>query len=161
MTGSAAPSSNGTAASDPPAPPPVYASLEAWVTQHFLPIYRRPLGGEYRWCATWWDHAEAITRLTALWHAWEALRLQPGTGIAVWLRDHLDHHLPVLLGRGGPFASCSEQEHIEPREAAALPAPPGWWDTGAGSSPSALSAPATAPGQKGGPDDGTQEIAHT
>ena len=117
--------------SDPPAdsaPQPVFSSTEEWVTCHFIPMYRRPLGGEYRWCAEWWRHAEAITRLTALWHAWEALRLQPGTGMATWLRDHLDHQLPVLLSRSGPFAMCSQDEHIDPRLAAARPAPPGWWD---------------------------------
>ena len=65
-------------------------------------MYRRPLGGEFRWCPQWWRHAEAITRLTALWQSWEAMRLQPGTGTANWLRDHLDHQLPVLLGRSGP-----------------------------------------------------------
>ena len=114
----------------PPTPPPqpVYDSVEDWVTSHFLPMFRRPLGGEFRWCAQWWRHAEAITRLTALWHSWEAMRLQPGTGIATWLRDHLDHQLPVLLGRAGPFSQCSEDEHIEPRQAAAQPPPPGWWD---------------------------------
>jgi hypothetical protein len=111
------------------APPrPLYDSVENWVTGIFLPIFRRPLGGEYRWCREWWQHAEAITRLTALWHSWEALRLEPGTGMAVWLRDHLDHQLSVLLGRGGPFAQCSEDEHIGPREAKADQAPPGWWE---------------------------------
>jgi len=111
-------------------PQPVYDSVEAWVTGQFLPMYRRPLGGEYRWCRQWWQHAEAITRLTALWHSWEALRLEPGTGMAIWLREHLDHQLTVLLGRGGPFAQCSEDEHIEPREAMTEDAPPGWWDIG-------------------------------
>ncbi|HEY7146074.1 MAG TPA: DUF4913 domain-containing protein [Streptosporangiaceae bacterium] len=111
-----------------PAPQPVYSSVEEWVTSHFLPMFRRPLGGEYRWCAQWWRHAEAITRLTALWHTWEALRLQPGTGMATWLRDHLDHHLPVLLGRTGPFSMCSEDEHIDPRQATTAQPPPGWWD---------------------------------
>ena len=51
---------------------PVYGSVQEWVTSHFLPMFRRPLGGEFRWCAQWWQHAEAITRLTALWHSWEA-----------------------------------------------------------------------------------------
>jgi hypothetical protein len=111
-------------------PRPVYDSVEAWVTGQFLPMYRRPLGGEYRWCRQWWQHAEAITRLTALWHSWEALRLEPGTGMAIWLREHLDHQLTVLLGRGGPFAQCSEDEHIEPREARTEDAPPGWWEIG-------------------------------
>lgn len=112
---------------DGAAPEPVYTEVEDWVTGQFLPVYVRPLGGEYRWCAQWWQHAEAITRLTALWHAWELMRLQPGTGIAAWLRDYLDHHLPILLSRSGPFAQCSESEHIEPRQARADHAPPGWW----------------------------------
>lgn len=110
-------------------PQPVFASVEEWVAGQFLPVYRRPLGGEYRWCGQWWQHAEAIIRLTALWHSWETLRLEPGTGIATWLRDHLDHQLLVLLGRSGPFAQCSEDEHIEQPQATTSPPPPGWWDT--------------------------------
>ena len=44
------------------------------------------------------------------------------------LRDHLDHHLPVLLGRL-PFSMCSEDEHIDPRQATITEQPPpGWWD---------------------------------
>jgi hypothetical protein len=109
-------------------PEPVYRSVQDWVSGHFLPVYRRPLGGEFRWCAQWWRHAEAIIRLTALWQSWEAMRLQPGTGTANWLRDHLDHQLPVLAGRVGPFAQCSPDEHIEPRIAPSDPPPPGWWD---------------------------------
>lgn len=109
-------------------PDPLYASVADWVTGQFLPVYRRPIGGEFRWCPKWWLHAEAITRLTALWQSWEAMRLQPGTGTANWLRDHLDHQLPVLLGRSGPFAQCSVTEHVEPRPAPAEPPPSGWWD---------------------------------
>jgi uncharacterized protein DUF4913 len=125
---------------DEEAPEPVYGAVEDWVHGQFLPMFRRPLGGEFRWCHEWWRHAEAITRLTALWHSWEMLRLEPGTGIAVWLRDHLDHQLTVLLGRSGPFAQCSEAEHIEPRQAKASLAPEGWWDTGDLADPGAASA---------------------
>jgi hypothetical protein len=120
--------SGAAAGSAEDAPDPVYGAVQDWVSGQFLPMFRRPLGGEYRWCAQWWQHAEAITRLTALWHAWEVMRLEPGTGIAAWLRDHLDHQLPVLLSRSGPFAQCSEDEHIDPRQARADPAPGGWWD---------------------------------
>ena len=66
------------------------------------------------------------------------LRLQPGTGIATWYRDHLDHQLPILMGARGPFYQCSETAHREPREAAAVPAPDEWWDTSA--EPSGLGA---------------------
>jgi Domain of unknown function (DUF4913) len=134
-----------TAQDSAPAPQPLYASTEDWVTGFFLPMFRRPLGGEYRWCREWWQHAEAITRLTALWHSWEALRLQPGIGMAAWLRDHLDHHLPVLMGRSGPFAQCSEDEHIEPREAKTSHAPAGWWLTGDDHAPGAAPAHQTFP----------------
>ncbi len=110
-------------------PEPVYTALEDWLTGYFLPMFRRTLGGEYRWCHQWWQHGEAISRLTCLWHAWEVLRLQPGTGIATWYRDHLDHQLPILMGARGPFYQCSETAHREPHQADAAPAPGDWWDT--------------------------------
>jgi hypothetical protein len=116
-------------ASDSEAAEPVYTAVEDWVTDYFLPMFRRTLGGEYRWCGHWWRHGEAVSRLTALWHAWEVLRLQPGTGIATWYRDHLDHQLPILMGARGPFYQCTETAHREPREAGAIPAPGDWWDT--------------------------------
>ena len=81
----------------------MYTAVEDWVTDYFLPMFRRTLGGEYRWCAQWWQHGEAISRLTALWHAWEVLRLQPGTGIATWYRDYLDQQLPILMGAARAF----------------------------------------------------------
>ncbi len=71
----------------------------------------------------WWEHDEAVSRLKALWHAWEVLRLQPGTGIGTWYREHLDHQLPILMGARGPFYQCSETVHREPREAAARTLP--------------------------------------
>ena len=111
-------------------PEPVYTQLEDWLIDYFLPMFRRTLGGEYRWCAQWWQHGEAISRLTSLWHAWEVLRLQPGTGIAAWYRDHLDHQLPILMGARGPFYQCSETAHREPHEAAVIPSPERWWDLG-------------------------------
>ncbi len=108
------------------APEPVYSALEDWLIDYFLPMFRRTLGGEFRWCAQWWQHGEAISRLNSLWHAWETLRLQPGTGIGTWYRAYLDHQLPILMGARGPFYQCSETTHREPHEAAAAPAPDGW-----------------------------------
>lgn len=46
-------------------------------------------------------------RLDALWRAWEHLRLDPATGMAVWFRDHADHAMAVLLDPDGPFKGCS------------------------------------------------------
>ena len=86
---------------------PAYARLEDWVEQYFLPTFRRPIGGEIRWCDEWREHAEAVTRLEALWRSWEVLRLDPNLGIATWLTTYLDPLLVVLLSRAGPFAHCS------------------------------------------------------
>ena len=59
-------------------------------------------------------HPEAVSRLTAVWRAWEVCRLEPATGISDWYRDHLDHHLPILLGPRGPFFQCApDTGHID------------------------------------------------
>jgi hypothetical protein len=124
-------STPGDGSLDAPAEPtaePVYYALEDWLAGYFLPMFRRTLGGEYRWCHQWWQHGEAISRLTALWHAWEVLRLQPGLGIATWYRDHLDHQLPILMGARGPFYQCSETTHREPHQAEITLAPEDWLD---------------------------------
>src|ERR1700733_3008384 len=94
---------------DQDAPEPVFAVVEDWIDEYFLPMFIRPLGGEFRWCPQWWRHPEAVTRLTALWRAWEVCRLEPATGISDWFRDHLDPHLPILLGPRGPFFQCAPQ----------------------------------------------------
>jgi hypothetical protein len=44
----------GLPASPPPAverpePEPLYGAVEDWVNGQFLPMFRRPLGGEFRW----------------------------------------------------------------------------------------------------------------
>ena len=87
-------------------PEPVFECAEDWVADYFLPMFRRPVGGEFRWCPRWWAHPEAVSRLTALWRSWEAFRLEPSSGISDWYGGHLDHHLPILLGSRGPFFQC-------------------------------------------------------
>ncbi|ROO88109.1 uncharacterized protein DUF4913 [Actinocorallia herbida] len=105
-----------------------YATVTEWVTEQFNPIYRRTLGGEFRWCAEWWRHAEAIVRLSSLWYSWEEMRLQGATGIGLWFRDHLDHQLPILMGPRGPFYQCTERDHFEPHQARLAEPLDGWWD---------------------------------
>ena len=36
-------------------------------------------------------------RRDALWRSWEHLRQDPATGISVWLKDHCDYDMTVLL----------------------------------------------------------------
>ena len=66
----------------------------------------------------WWGHGEAISGLNSLWHAWEVLRHQPGTGIGIWSRVSRPP-VPPPARRPRPLYQCSETTHREPQEPAA------------------------------------------
>ena len=132
----AIPDQNGTGTSvdEADTQPPLYPTVEAWVAGYFTPmlLHRVPGNPRVRWCAQWWDHAEAIARLTVLWQGWEAARWEPSAKPGWWL--DLDHHLPILTGLDGPFRNCRQPDGArpgkhEPETAASVePAPAGWWD---------------------------------
>ncbi len=105
---------------------PLYRAVEPWVREHFARMYIRPGPGVYRWCSQWWRHAEAISRLESLWRTWEVARLN-SVGMSAWYRDHLDHHLPILLGSAGPFAACSLERHQDQTPLPTQQAPDDWW----------------------------------
>ena len=90
-----------------------YGSVDEFVREFVCPVFRRNVGEEgradYRWSARWWESAEAITRLEAMWRSWEHLRLDPATGMSVWLRDHADPHLAVLMSPTGPWARSTDK----------------------------------------------------
>jgi len=112
----AQPSGPAAAHADRP-PQPYYPTVQQFVQSWLLPIYRRSVRGPDKvWCPRWWEHGEAISRLDALWRAWETLRLDPGTGLSVWWRDHADHHLTILLGADGPFRGCEDGHSARPLE---------------------------------------------
>ncbi|PPK93167.1 uncharacterized protein DUF4913 [Kineococcus xinjiangensis] len=96
-------------------PDPVHPSVDVFVRDHLAVLYRRHLDGRNRtWCPQWWRHGEAVLRLDALWRSWEFLRLDPDTGMSLWMRDHLDPHMAVLLDPEGPFRGCSpDKGHAE------------------------------------------------
>lgn len=76
----------------------VYGSAEEFLHEQLLPTYVRDVDGRAaKWCIEWYYHPEAVTRVEALWRAWEHLRLDGATGISVWFKDHADHHMSVLL----------------------------------------------------------------
>ena len=104
-----------------------HPTLEDWVTEFFAPTFCRSISPSVRWCAQWWDHAEAISRLEALWRSWEVLRLQRWEGAAVWYRDFLDSQLAVLLAPTGPFAQCTPDRHTPVKALPTTRAPEGWW----------------------------------
>jgi len=109
----------------PAADGPVHTSLAAFVTDYLQPLFTRPtLGGRWLWDDQWWEHGEAVNRLTALWHSWEALRGQGGTALGTWYRDHLDHQLPILMGPDGPFRDCATGHYpVPPADRGPVPPP--------------------------------------
>lgn len=85
-----------------------FANVDEFVREYLRFMYRRAVGrGGRVWAADWWRYDEAITRLEALWRAWEHLRVEdPATGISIWFRDHADHHMNILMDPDGPFAAA-------------------------------------------------------
>lgn len=82
-----------------------YGSTNEFVRDYLRHVYQRKINGQHTyWSAQWWRSAEAISRLEALWRAWEYLRLDPSTGMSVWWRDHADPHMAVLMSSTGPFS---------------------------------------------------------
>jgi hypothetical protein len=88
-----------------------FEKMPDWVDQFLCQAYRREISPKSTWCSEYWKHPEAALRLSAMWRAWEALRLEPGTGMSVWWRDHADHHMPRLLDANGPFKGCTLAGH--------------------------------------------------
>jgi hypothetical protein len=94
-----------------------FKSVDEFVREMIVPVFRRKVGDRstMRWSAEWWRHPEAVLRLEALWRSWEHLRLDPATGLSVWLRDHADHHLSILFSDYGPFGKSQDStDHGDP-----------------------------------------------
>jgi len=99
-------------------------ALETWVRHLLVPSYVREVSAGAPWCAQWWDHAEAVGRLHALWLAWmehTTPETAGWTGPATWHRDHLDSAMAQLRSPAGPFAACmtnpERQQHRPDRPA--------------------------------------------
>lgn len=92
---------------------PYYPHVGGFVEGYLLPNWRHPLGMSkgVNWCPRWWAHAEAISRLEALWLAWEGMRVDPPPAMSVWWRDHADPHMAALTSQRGPFGKCRLDHH--------------------------------------------------
>ena len=107
---------------------PLCPDVQTWVEHVYAPVFIRRITPTQRWCPSWWAHAEAIVRLTALWRSWEAARASAEeAAMADWLRGSLDQLNPVLLAPDGPFSSCTPDRHTDPTPMPLHPAPPGYW----------------------------------
>jgi Domain of unknown function (DUF4913) len=92
-------------------------------------------GPEFHWCPQWWQHPEAISRLTGLWSTWEAAATDSDIAMLSWYQDYLDHHLPVLCSHNGPFLNCSNDQGHSRSPGVVLqtvPSPDDFWGSGIG-----------------------------
>lgn len=109
-------------------PEPAFRNVDQFVASYLVHVLERrvasgPTPG-ITWCPRWWAHPEALSRLYALWRAWETLRItDPGTGMSIWWRDHLDPHLTALTSDAGPFSRCGPDKHRDPKPLPTEPAP--------------------------------------
>ena len=111
----------------------LFSSLEEWLQDWFLHTWQHRRVQSQTWCRQWWAHPEAISRLEAMWRAWEAARVQDGpAGMATWWRDVADYHMSQLLDNDGPFHACRDGHRDDTGLGlTAEPAPAGWftdWD---------------------------------
>lgn len=83
---------------------PQYTNAADWIEQYLLRMWRRQ---NVQWCAKWFLHGEAVSRLEALWRSWEYMRYEGPTAMAVWWRDYADYHLRELTSKTGPFEFCN------------------------------------------------------
>ncbi|MGR6997684.1 DUF4913 domain-containing protein [Yinghuangia aomiensis] len=75
---------------------------------------------------------EALVRLSAMWRAFEYLRVDAALGMSTFWLHHADPHMRVLMDpEFGPFALCDPREGHAVRELEPLPmapSPPEIWD---------------------------------
>ncbi|WP_427005449.1 DUF4913 domain-containing protein [Pseudarthrobacter sp. H2] len=101
---------------------------EALVGGGVLPTYVRDVDDRSaKWCMDRYFHPEAVSRVEALWRAWEHLRLDGATGMSVWWRDHADHHMRVLLDPKGSFYNRDISGHRDAPHLEPVRAPAGWF----------------------------------
>ncbi len=93
-----------------------FPNVYVFVQDFLVKVQARPVrdGLALHWCSQWWDHPEAVSRLEALWKAFEVLRRDPGTGAATWWRDYADPTMAALSDAAGTFAKCSDTTHAVP-----------------------------------------------
>ncbi len=105
-----------------PTPPRLFfANLDEFVRDFVRLVFRRGVGetgrAEYRWSARWWESAEAVIRLEAMWRSWEQARLDPTTGISTPFAQskdtaNYDEPLPYQAPPADLFPDARTQEPV-------------------------------------------------
>lgn len=87
-------------------------SFLEWVQAHFATLEVLAPDAKPRWCATWWEHPEATTRLKAVWLTYEDARSDP-TALSNWWLHQWDPTRAFLFADKGPFRRCDiEHGHL-------------------------------------------------
>lgn len=87
-----------------------YPNVDRFLHEFLLPSWRHMPGA--KWCRKWYLHAEAVSRLDALWRAYEAMRVGDPTGMAVWWRDYADPLMASLTSDSGTFMGCDHRRDM-------------------------------------------------
>lgn len=87
-----------------------YPNVAEFVTTRLVYFYPLPVPESgLVWCPEWFRHAQALSRLDAVWRAWEHLRLDPALGISNWWTNYADPNMRALMDPlSGPFARCAD-----------------------------------------------------
>jgi hypothetical protein len=87
-----------------------HANVNEFVTERLVYFIPRPVPGSGRvWCAEWYRHAQALSRLDSIWRAWEHLRQDPALGMSNWWVHYADPNIRALLDPvTGPFGRCAD-----------------------------------------------------
>ncbi|NUU21319.1 MAG: DUF4913 domain-containing protein [Streptomycetaceae bacterium] len=108
--------------------PLAYESLEEFVVLYVAAVFQTdPESDVHAWCPYWWKHAEAVTRLAAMWHAYERYHHRPAE-MSTWLLRYADPALDLVRDPvHGPFAGCAAAgRHVRALiDMPVIPLPPG------------------------------------
>lgn len=86
-----------------------YGNVSEFVADRFIYLVPPPAPGSgLVWCPEWFRHAQALSRLDAIWRAWESLRFDNALGMSNWWTYHVDPHMRALMDPvTGPFWRCA------------------------------------------------------
>ena len=84
---------------------------KAGEASQLAPIALRPSNSRAAWCADWWAHPDAVSRLGTAWMAWEAAWAEGGTAPSRWWAVDWAERWLAPSNKSGTFSGCSSGGH--------------------------------------------------
>lgn len=94
-------------------PEPKYKSVGEFVDDFIRPMWATTRNDQdtVNWSSKWYEHREAVSRLSALWRIYEIQRKHdPERFLEKFLRVHADYHMRQLMAEGSVFSRCSSTD---------------------------------------------------